>query len=43
MSNILNRSREVSVFKLQLRYYVHFRINTPGKEMNFLSLRQTSI
>ena len=28
----------VSEFKLQARYYVHFRTNTPGKDMNPLIL-----
>ena len=28
----------VSEFELQLRYYVHFRVNTLGKGMNLLIL-----
>ena len=28
----------VSEFEFQLRYYVHFRVNTPGKGMNPLIL-----
>ena len=34
MAKVLDGDPEVSEFELQLRYYVHFRTNTPGKDMN---------
>ena len=34
MANVLDCDLFVNEFKLQLRYYVHFRTNTLGKCMN---------
>ena len=33
---VLNRGLEINVFKLQSRYYLHFRTNTTGKGMSHL-------
>ena len=34
MAKVLDCGLEVHEFELQLRYYVHFRTNSPGKNMN---------
>ena len=34
VANVLDCDIVVSEFKLELRYYVHFRTNIPGKGMN---------
>ena len=34
MVNVLNSNIEVSEFKLQSHYYIHFQTNTHGKGMN---------
>ena len=39
MADMLDCNIIVSNFEFQSRFYIHFRINTPGKGMNsFISL-----
>ena len=38
MAKAMNGGVVVSEFALQLRYYVHFRVNTLGKGMNSIIL-----
>ena len=42
MVNVLDCNILVSEFELQLRYYVHFRTNTLGKDVNSLILQAMS-
>ena len=36
VASVLDWDIKVSLFDLKLRYVFHFRLNTPGKYMNFL-------